>query len=132
VERKHTTILVCAGIALLHWIIVEAQVGGPTTIGIRELEQREVGLGWSAKRQLLGKPVFNDKSERIGTIDDIVIAPDMVRAYAIVSVGDFLGVSRRDVVIRLDQLVRQPDGKFALAGATKDALKALPPFENAR
>ena len=77
-------------------------------------------------------PVFNDKSERIGTVDDIVMAPDMARAYAIIGVGGFLGVGKRNVAIRLTQLIRQVDGSFVLVGATKDVLKALPPFEFAR
>jgi len=129
---KRATFLLCAGIVLTQSIVAEAQVAGPATLGVREVEQRDAMLGWSVKLQLVGQPVFNDKSERIGAIDDVVIAPDMVRAYAIVGIGEFLGVGRRQVVIRLNQLVRQPDGKFALAGATKDALKALPPFEHPR
>jgi hypothetical protein len=37
---------------------------------------RDVTSGWSAKRKILGQPVFNDKNERIGSIDDIIVAPD--------------------------------------------------------
>jgi hypothetical protein len=110
-------------------IIAQAQGTGSAVLGITVLELREAVIpGWSAKRQVLGEPVFNDKNERIGTVDDIVIAPDMARSYAIIGVGDFLGVGKRDVVIRLSQLKRQVDGSFVLVGATKDALMALPPF----
>jgi uncharacterized protein YrrD len=91
-----------------------------------------VTLGWSAKRQVLGEPVYNEKTERIGTVDDIVIAADMTRSYAIIGVGGFLGIGKRDIVVRLSQLIRQVDGSFVLVGATKDVLKALPPFEYAR
>ena len=91
-----------------------------------------VTLGWSAKRQVLGEPVYNEKTERIGTVDDIVIAADMARSYAIIDVGGFLGAGKRDIVVRLSQLIRQVDGSFVLVGATKDVLKALPPFEYAR
>ena len=123
----------CASIALMPSIIAQAQVAESTALGVTALELREVAtLGWSAKRQVLGVPVFNDKSERIGTVDDIVMAPDMTKSYAIIGVGGFLGVGKRDVVIRLTQLTRQVDGSFVLAGATKDAIKALPPFEYAR
>ena len=122
-----------ASIALMPSIIAQAQVAGSTVLGVTALELRELAtLGWSAKRQVLGQPVFNEKSERIGTVDDIVIAPDMARSYAIIGVGGFLGVGKRDVVIRLRQLIRQADGSFVLVGATKDALKALPSFEYAR
>jgi hypothetical protein len=132
-DMKHGRILMCASIALTTSIILQAQVPGSTVLGVTALELREVvTLGWSAKRQVLGRPVFNDKSERIGAVDDIVFAPDMARSYAIIGVGGFLGVGKRDVVIRLSQLIRQVDGNFVLAGATKDALKALPSFESAR
>src|ERR1700730_2557711 len=130
---KHARILMCASVALTTSIIVQAQAAGSTALGVTALELREVvTLGWSAKRQVLGRPVFNDKSERIGAVDDIVFAPDMARSYAIIGVGGFLGVGKRDVVIRLSQLIKKADGKFVLIGATKDALKALPSFEYSR
>jgi hypothetical protein len=130
---KHARILICASIALMTSIVAQAQVAGSGVLGVTALELREMAtLGWSAKRQVLGVPVFNDQRERIGTVDDIVMAPDMTRSYAIIGVGGFLGVGKRDVVIRLTQLTRQVDGSFVLAGATKDAIKALPPFEYAR
>ncbi len=129
---KRSAILICTSVAVMTSSIPQAQVAGSPGIGANALEQREVALGWSTKRQLLGQPVYNDKSERIGTVDDIVIAPDMARSYAIIGIGSFLGVGKRDVVVRLNQLIRQADGKFVLAGATRDALKALPSFEYAR
>src|ERR1700687_946376 len=133
IDMKHASILMCASIALMTSIIAQAQVAGSAVPGVTALELRELAtLGWSAKRQVLGIPVFNDKSERIGTVDDIVLAPDMTRSYAIIGVGGFLGGGKRDVLIRLTQLTRQVAGSFVLVGATKDVLKALPPFEYAR
>jgi PRC-barrel domain len=131
---KHARILICASTALmLSVVIAQAQVSGSLVLGVTALELREAAtLGWSAKRHVLGQPVFNDKGERIGAVDDIVFAPDMARSYAIIGVGAFLGVGKRDFVIRLSQLIRRVDGQFVLAGATKDALSALPAFEYAR
>ena len=129
---KYAQALLCAGIASMS-IVAPAQVAGPAALGVPTTELREVvTLGWSAKRQVLGEPVYNEKTERIGTVDDIVIAADMARSYAIIDVGGFLGTGKRDIVVRLSQLKRQVDGSFVLAGATKDVLKALPPFEYAR
>ena len=91
-------------------------------------EARVVALGWSAKRQILGQPVFNDKDERIGSIDDIIVAPDKAVSYAIINAGGFLGMTKHDVAIPVSQL-KLVDKKLVLAGATKDALKASPPFE---
>lgn len=122
----------CAGVAWAS-IIAQAQVAAPAGLGVSATELREVvTLGWSAKRQVLGEPVYNEKSERIGTVDDVVIAADMARSYAIIGVGAYLGTGKRDIVVRLNQLIRQVDGSFVLVGATKDILKALPPFEYAR
>ena len=106
------------------------QVVGSTTIGVAYAELRDVTTGWSAKRQALGKNVFNDKGETIGTIDDIIVAPDKAVSYAIIGAGGFLGVGRHDVAIPVGQL-KENGGKFILPGGSKDAIKALPEFEYA-
>jgi uncharacterized protein YrrD len=36
---------------------------------------------------VLGAPVYNDLNERIGDVDDIIIAPDKAISYAIVNAG---------------------------------------------
>jgi hypothetical protein len=73
---KSIHILMLASIALTVPTIAHAQVAGSTLIGASVAEMRDVSIGWSAKRQILGQPVFNDKDERVGSIDDIIIAPD--------------------------------------------------------
>ena len=121
--------MLCASIASMMSVIAHAQ-GASAGFGVTALELREVvSLGWSAKRQVLAVSVFNDHRDRIGVVDDIVILPDMARSYAVIGVGGFLGIGKRDVVIRLNQLTRQVDGTFVLVGATKEALQALPSFE---
>jgi sporulation protein YlmC with PRC-barrel domain len=104
------------------------QVVGSTTLGVVEL--RDVTTGWSTKRQVLGKKVFNDNSETVGKIDDIIVSPDKAVSYAIIGAGGFLGVGRHDVAIPVSQL-KEDGGKFILAGASKDAIKAMPAFEYA-
>jgi sporulation protein YlmC with PRC-barrel domain len=110
---------------------ISQQVVGSTQLGIAVAELRDVTTGWSAKRQVLGKTVFNDGGDGIGKVDDIIVAPDKAVSYAIIGAGGFLGIGRHDVAIPVSQLKQQSDGKFVLAGATKDALKAMPPFEYA-
>ncbi|MBV9562437.1 MAG: PRC-barrel domain-containing protein [Bradyrhizobium sp.] len=106
------------------------QVVGSTQLGVAVAELRDVTVGWSARRQILGQPVYNEKGEAIGRADDIIVAPDKAVSYAIIGAGGFLGVAKHDVAIPVGQL-KQSDGKFILAGATKEALKAMPPFEYA-
>ena len=106
------------------------QVVGSTQLGVAYAELRDVTAGWSAKRQVLGKTVYNDKGEAIGKVDDIIVAPDKAVSYAIIGAGGFLGMGRHDVAIPVSQL-KETDQKFILAGGTKDAIKAMPPFEYA-
>ncbi len=114
-----------------------AQVAGSTQLGVEVTELRAVALGLSAKRQVLDKAVFNDNQppQRIGTVGDVVIAPDKAVSYAIIDVGGFLGkgkgMGKHPVAIPVNQL-KLEGGKFVLPGATKDAVKAMPRFEYAR
>jgi sporulation protein YlmC with PRC-barrel domain len=105
-----------------------AQVAGSSTIGVTKEEIKAVMEGWSAKKAILGKAVYNDKNEKIGTIDDLIITPDRSVSYAIIGAGGFLGIGKHDVAIPMSQLKLEKD-RFILPGATKEALKALPKFE---
>jgi hypothetical protein len=106
------------------------QVVGSTTLGVTVTELQSVATGWSAKRNVLGQMVYNEKNEGIGRIDDIVIAPDKSVSYAIISAGVFLHVVKHDVAIPVSHLALK-NGQYILAGATKDTLNAMPAFEYA-
>jgi sporulation protein YlmC with PRC-barrel domain len=108
-----------------------AQVAGSTQLGVAAAELREITKGWSAKRQILGQPVYNDKNERVGEVEDVIVAPDKAISYAIIGAGGFLGIGKHDVAIPVNQF-KLSEGKLVLAGATKDTLKAMPEFEYAR
>lgn len=107
------------------------QVAGSTTLGVSVEELKAVAIGWSAKKQILGKPVYNGTNQKIGVVDDVIVTPDRSVSYAIIGAGGFLGLRKHDVAIPVAQF-KDDHGKFILPGATKDALKALPPFEYAR
>ncbi len=129
---KRFGLLVLSGIVLLSpGGYATAQVAGSTTVGVSMEEMKAVAIGWSAKRGILGKPVFNEKNEKVGAIDDIIVTPDQAVSYVIVGAGGFVGLRRHDVAIPANRLQLQ-DGKFLLPGATKEAIKALPRFEYAK
>ena len=110
-----------------------AQVAGSTTIGVSVEELKAVAIGWSAKKKILGKAVYNEKNEKIGVVDDLIITPDKSVSYAIIGAGGFLGIGKHDVAIPVGQFKEDKDkGRIVLAGATKDALKAMPKFEYAK
>ena len=108
-----------------------AQVAGSTRLGVAVEEMKTVALGWSAKKQILGQPIYNDQNQRVGTIDDLIIAPDTAVSFVIVGAGGFVGLGRHDIAVPATQL-SQRNGKFILPGATKDAIKGLPKFEYAK
>lgn len=109
-----------------------APVAGRAPLGVTVIQMEEIVVGWSTARDLLGKTVVNDKNDKIGTIDDLIISPGKsgntpAASYAIIGVGGFLGLGKRDVAIPTEQLKVQ-NKQLVLPGATKEALKALPPF----
>lgn len=108
-----------------------AQVAGSTRLGVSIEEVKIVASGWSAKKQILGKTVFNENNEKVGRIDDLIVAPTGELSFVIVGAGGFVGVGRHDVAIPVQQMQLQ-DGKFVLPGATKAAVKAMPKFEYAK
>jgi sporulation protein YlmC with PRC-barrel domain len=109
---KPIRILMLASIALAAPAISHAQVAGTTLLGVSVEEMRNVSLGWSVKRTILGQPVYNDNNERVGSIDDIIIAPDKAISYAIVNAGGFLGLAKHDVAV--------PVSKFKLVEGKLD------------
>jgi sporulation protein YlmC with PRC-barrel domain len=110
---------------------VRAQTAGETKLGVTVIELNDVIKGWSARRQILGQHVYNDKNEKIGEVEDIIITPERSASYAIVSTGGFLGIGSHDVAIPAAQFKLSND-RLVLAGATKEKLRAMPPFEYAR
>ena len=100
------------------------------SIGVSADELVTVAKGWSAKSQIMGKDVYNDKSEKVGVVDDLIIAPDKAVSYAIIGTGGFIGMDKHDVAIPVSQL-KMAGGMITLPGATKDAVKAMHTFQYA-
>ena len=85
--------------------------------------------GFSAKKAFLGKAVYSDEKKKIGTITDLIIAPDTSVAYVVVGAGGFVGMGRHNVAVKTSALRVGDDGKIVLPGATKESLKAAPKLE---
>ena len=107
-----------------------AQVGRSSVLGVSVEEMRNVALGWSVRRQILGRTVFNEKNEKVGVVDDLIIAPDRALSYAIIGAGGFVGLGRHDVAIAVSEF-QERNGQRLLEGATKEAPKVKPVFEYA-
>jgi len=130
--RWTESLLLALLIILSPSVYVSAQVAGSTSLGVTAEELRAVAIGWSAKKQVRGKTVYNENNEKVGAIDDLIIAPDRAVSFAIIGAGGFVGLGRHDVAIPVTQLKQADDGKILLPGATKQAIKAMPKFEYAK
>ena len=115
-------------IVLASCIDAHAQVAGSQPLSVTVEQSNALLQGWSVKKSVLGKTVYNDQNVKIGTIRDLVVDPSGSLSAAIISAGGFLGVAVHDVAVPIG-LLNIRDGNFYLAGATKDAIKATPAFE---
>ncbi|SDR63484.1 PRC-barrel domain-containing protein [Rhizobiales bacterium GAS113] len=83
-----------------------------------------VAKGYRASK-LIGTAVRNDKNEKIGKIDDIIVDHKNV-LFAVLQVGGFLGIGGHLVAVPYDSLVLDEMGhKIQLPGASKEQLKGL-------
>jgi sporulation protein YlmC with PRC-barrel domain len=92
---------------------------------------KEIAHGWSAKKTILGNEIYNDNKEKIGKVEDIIIAPDKTVSYVIIEVGSFLGMGGHYVAIPIGPFKQEGD-KLILPGATKEVIKGLSKFEYAK
>jgi len=77
--------------------------------------------------KIIGAAVQNDQNQRVGTVDDLIVASDDRVTMAIVSVGGFLGVGDKLVAVPWQQLKAEGD-HLVLPGASKDTMSAAPGF----
>ena len=72
----------------------------------------------------MGSTVINEANETVGTIDDLIVTPGEKVPFAVLSVGGFLGMGTKYVVVPYSSL-EVNDKRMMLRGATKDSLKGL-------
>jgi sporulation protein YlmC with PRC-barrel domain len=84
--------------------------------------------------KLIGTAVYNDRDEKIGSVDDLVLGKDNKADEVIVSVGGFLGMGTKLVSVPYTQLKlgdtknASSSNKVVMPGATKESLKSQPEF----
>jgi sporulation protein YlmC with PRC-barrel domain len=78
--------------------------------------------------QLIGKPVFNKRNDRIGKLDEILLTVGGEVIF-VVQIGPYIGVQNRLVLfprIRID--IEEGTGKITASMASKDELKKMAAF----
>ncbi|WP_404993928.1 PRC-barrel domain-containing protein [Cupriavidus pauculus] len=122
--------LCAGGLMAIGAIAQDVPIAGKATLGVTVTEAQVVATGWRASK-MIHTEVYNDKNEKIGKVDDLIIAPDGTLSAAILDVGGFLGMATHRVAIPI-QHFKQMAPKAILPGASKEALKKLPEFEYAK
>jgi sporulation protein YlmC with PRC-barrel domain len=103
-----------------------APIAGVIPLGVTRVEADLVAPGYRASK-LMKQRVYNEAGQKIGEVEDLVIAPDGSLSVAVVEVGGFLGIGKHKVAIPVKQFT-QMHPKVVLPGANKEALKKLPEF----
>ena len=102
--------------------------GAPQTVQLAKVDVTKTATGYRASK-IIGGTVVNDANETVGKVDDIIVGTDKM-PYLVLSVGGFLGVGNKLVVLPYESL-STTGNKLVMLGATKEALKALPEFKYA-
>ena len=101
--------------------------GTPQTLSLMKVDPQSLATGYRTSK-VVGSTVVNEANQTIGTIDDLIVTPSEKVPFAVLSVGGFLGVGSKYVVVPYSTL-QVRDKKMVLPGATKDSLKSLPEFQ---
>jgi sporulation protein YlmC with PRC-barrel domain len=91
--------------------------------------------GGKRASQIIGSAVYNANSEKVGSIDDLIINPNRSLLVTI-DVGGFLGIGGKTVAVPFDKLEYVPangnmGNHLVLPGSTKDELAAMPQYNYA-
>ncbi len=118
--------VITAGLALgLLLIVVNPRPVLSQAVKLVTVDVNVVAQGYRISR-LTGSNVVNEKNEKIGTIDDFVVARNR-SLFAVLQVGGFLGMGAHLVAVPYESLVVEEEGRnVQLPGASKDELKKLP------
>jgi len=103
--------------------------GKPQTVVMTKVDPQSLATGYRTSK-VVGSTVVNEANDTVGTIDDLIVTPGEKVPFAVLSVGGFLGMGTKYVVVPYSAL-QVNNSKMVLPGATKESLKALPEFKYA-
>ena len=101
--------------------------GAPQTVSLMKVDPQSIATGYRMSK-IVGSTVVNEANVTVGTINDLIITSSEKVPFAVLSVGGFLGMDKKYVVVAFSSLEVQ-DKRIVLPGATKESLTNLPEFE---
>jgi len=86
---------------------------------------------WTPVAMFYQQDIHNKAGEKIGTIKDLLIAPDGRIQAAVLSVGRFLGLGDKDVAVPMSfvEIDKRADGNRVTIDVAKETLQSAPAFE---
>jgi hypothetical protein len=111
-------------------LLVTPRTALSQAVQLLEVDVKVLGKGYRASK-LMGQDVYNEKNEKIGEIDDIIIDKDRV-LFAVLEIGGFLGIGGRLVAVTPESLAVEEVGsklKIKLPGASREALEKSTEFK---
>ena len=130
ISKGVTTVGVAAALALVA-PSVYLQAAASKTLSVSQQEMSLAEKGWSGKKDIMGKAVYNDNNDKIGDVNDVIFSRTNSASFVVIGVGGFLGMGEHAVAVPLNRIKHDND-KLILAGATKEALKSMPEFKYAK
>ena len=120
--------IVAAALSGMLLIVADSRPVLSQAVRLVTVDVNTVAQGYRISK-LTSSSVTNEKNEKIGSIDDFVIARNR-SLFAVLQVGGFLGIGGHLVAVPYDSLVIDDEGsKIQLPGASKDELKKLTEFK---
>lgn len=127
---RFNIILTGLAVATLSAVSPAFAQGAPQTIALTQVDPTTLATGYRTSK-VVGSTVYNAVGETVGTIDDLIVTPNDKVPFAVLSVGGFLGMGSKYVVVSYAAL-NVTDKKFVLHDATKETMKALPEYKYTR
>lgn len=123
------TLLLAAVLAIGFAAAPAFSQGAPQSVVTAKVDLQSLATGYRTSK-VVGAAVYNEANEKVGVIDDLIVTPSERVPYAVLSVGGFLGMGTKYVVVPYSSL-QVVEKKMRLPGATKASLKALPEYKYA-
>jgi len=129
-NRTRALALAIVPIFGLLMIVTTPRLASSQGVQLVKVDVAVVAKGLRASK-LIGSSITNDKNEKVGSLDDVIIDQNQKKVmFAVLQVGGFLGLGKHLVAVPYESLQISEDGtKIALPGATKDELKKLAEFK---
>jgi hypothetical protein len=101
--RQATTSLVGAALLAASLASPALAQGTQQTVSLMQVDPATLATGYRTSK-VVGSTVVNEANVPVGTIDDLIVTPNEKVPFAVLSVGGFLGIGTKFVVVPFSEL----------------------------